>query len=115
MTKAELIKRFEENRDKAQRLCVASQGVVAAVHREEAGIWAKAINLAMLLDEPKSEEPPAKKSRKIEIYQDGSLWRSEVWEECEPGTWKKAWDLKGVAFTPVAAMNAAMNALMGPP
>lgn len=91
MTKAELIKRFEENRDRASRLCAASQGVTAAAHREEANIWMGATYLASQLDEPKSEEPPAKKARRIHLFWEDGLWFTEIWEESSPGEWEKVW------------------------
>ena len=92
MTKAELIKKFEEKRDDAEKNSLWENGILSAAYQEAADIWAEAINLASQLDDPKSEEPPAKKARKIELSRKDGLWYSEIWEESSPGVWAKAWE-----------------------
>ena len=93
MTKAELIKKLEENRDAAEKASNGVSGILSAAYQEEADIWVAAINLACQLEELKPVEAPIPPPRRrIELFRKDGLWQAEIWEESSPGAWVRVWE-----------------------
>lgn len=114
MTKAELIKRFEENRDAAERASHGACGVMSAVCQEEATTWAVAINWAQQLGVmtevpiPIPISPIASPGRKLSIERDenGSEWAFHIWVKTGASSWHCVYSQPGFK----AALDAAICA-----